>query len=152
MVHCPRRSGSTSKGDVGVSSAFEVSPATSADVVHQLAGRGYEVDGRRSALVLPLDRSPPLVDPDPAFSIPAFSIHRANGDLLPLWQATSAQGWGHTTPSAIKASGAFERAATVVDGDGLVVARSADDGRPVGCQHDRHRWHRNTRRDVHTDE
>jgi hypothetical protein len=113
---------------VGVSSAFEVSPATSTEVVHQLAGRGYEVDGLRSALVLPFDSSPPLADPDPA-----FSIHPANGELLPLWQRTSAQGWGHTTPSAIKASDAFARAATVVDGDRLVVVRSADDGRPVGC-------------------
>ena len=113
---------------VGVLPTFEVSPATAGGVRAQLASRGYEVDAARAALLCGLDRVESLPDPNPA-----FVIEPANGDLLPLWQATSTAGWGHHASAARKASDAFARAAAVVDGDNLVVARDVQDRRPVGC-------------------
>ncbi len=113
---------------VGVVPAFEVSPATAAAVRVQLAARGYEIESSRAALFCRLD----VVDSLPAPN-PAFVIESASGDLLPLWQSTSAAGWGHETSAARKASDAFARAAAVVDGDNLVVVRDSRDGRPVGC-------------------
>ena len=113
---------------VGVVPAFEVSPATAAAVRVQLTARGYEVESSRAALFCGLD----VVDSLPAPN-PEFVIEPASGDLLPLWQTTSAAGWGHETAAARKASDAFARAAAVVDGDNLVVVRDSHDGRPVGC-------------------
>ena len=113
---------------VGVVPAFEVSPATAAAVRVQLVARGYEIESSRAALFCGLD----VVDSLPAPN-PEFVIEPASGDLLPLWQTTSAAGWGHETAAARKASDAFARVAAVVDGDHLVVVRDSRDGRPVGC-------------------
>ena len=113
---------------VGVVPAFEVSPATAATVRVQLVARGHEIESSRAALFCSLD----VVDSLPAPN-PEFVIEPASGDLLPLWQTTSAAGWGHETSAARKASDAFARAAAVVDGDNLVVVRDSHDGRPVGC-------------------
>ena len=46
---------------------------------------------------------------------------------------TTALGWGHTTDRARRASDAYSRAAAAVDEPGLLLARSTDDGRPIGC-------------------
>ena len=113
---------------VGVVPAFEVSPATATEVRAQLAARGYELDATRAVLLCGSDNVGSLPDPNPA-----FLIEPANGDLLPLWQTTSAAAWGHETAAARRASDAFARAAAVVDGDNLVVVRDARDGHPVGC-------------------
>ena len=113
---------------VGVVPAFEVSPATAAAVRVQLVARGYEIESSRAALFCRLD----VIDSLPAPN-PEFVIEPANGDLLALWQTTSAAGWGHATSAARKASDAFARAAAVVDGDNLVVVRDSRDGHAVGC-------------------
>jgi GNAT superfamily N-acetyltransferase len=113
---------------VGVEPAFEVSPATAGEVVAQLVDRGYALDGARAAMLRGLDRAEALPAPDPR-----FVIEPANGELLGVWQVTSAAGWGHASVAARRASDAFARAAAVVDGEGLVVVRDATDGRPVGC-------------------
>ena len=113
---------------VGVPPSFELSPATAEAVREQVVGRGYRPDGERSALVRGLDDVESLPDPDPA-----LVIEPADGELLSLWQVTSAAGWGHVAPAALRASDAFARAAAVVDGDRLVLVRDARDGRPVGC-------------------
>ncbi len=113
---------------VGVAPAFEVSPATAAAVPMQLAARGYEIESSRAALFCGLDVADSLAAPNPE-----FVIEPASGDLLALWQTTSAAGWGHETPAARRASDAFARAAAVVDGDNLVVVSDSRDGRPVGC-------------------
>ena len=113
---------------VGVVPAFEASPATAAAVRVQLVARGYEIESSRAALFCSLDVVDSLAAPNPA-----LVIEPASGELLPLWQTTSAAGWGHETAAARKASDAFARAAAVVDGDNLVVVRDSHDGRPVGC-------------------
>ena len=131
---------------VGVVPAFEVSPATAAAVRVQLVARGYEIESSRAALFCSLD----VVDSLPAPN-PEFVIEPASGDLLPLWQTTSAAGWGHETSAARKASDAFARAAAVVDGDNLVVVRDSHD-RASGWmrEHDRQRSNRDAWRNVHT--
>ena len=113
---------------VGVPAAIEISPATHADVGPRLRDRGYRAEGEVTALRCPLVDLDSDLAPDTS-----LSIDRADGDLLPLWQETSASGWGHTTPAARRASDAFARAAAVVDGERLVLARRVADGHPVGC-------------------
>jgi GNAT superfamily N-acetyltransferase len=54
-------------------------------------------------------------------------------DQLSTWQEASATGWGHRTSDARRASDAFAAVAAAVDRDGFVIARDAEDGRPVGC-------------------
>ena len=75
-----------------------------------------------------LDAADALNDPDPA-----FVIEPANGELLSVWQVTSASAWGHVEPGAVASSNAFARAAAVVDEDRLLLVRDAVDGRPIGC-------------------
>lgn len=112
---------------VGVAPAIEISDVTMPEVRQRLTTRGYRPGGETAALILSLDEAgSPATDP-------AIVVERADGDLLSIWQETSAQAWGHTGNMARRASDAFARAAAEVDGPGLVLARSVEDGRPVGC-------------------
>lgn len=113
---------------VGVPAALEITEATHPDVIEQLTLRGYLDGASTAALRRRLDDLDQLPDPDPT-----IVIRSANTDLLPLWQATSALGWGHLDNDARRASDAFSRAAALVDGEGLVLATDAHDGRPLGC-------------------
>jgi GNAT superfamily N-acetyltransferase len=111
---------------VGVPAAVEVTPATDPSVPSFLIERGYHSDETTTALRRSLDE----VDGDPAGSI---VIRPANTELLATWQATSALGWGHEDPAAHRASDVFARVAAAIDGDGLILASDAIDGRPIGC-------------------
>ncbi len=113
---------------VGVAPCFETSPATDARALTQVAARGYRADGTKSALFIEL--GPDMVLPE---SDPTFVIEPANNALLSVWQATSAAGWGHVTPTAVMVSDAFAAAAAEVDGERFVVAGDRATGRPVGC-------------------
>ena len=113
---------------VGVAPSLETSPATDPGVLRQIASRGYRADGSKSALLSELGTGMPLPDPDPT-----FVIEPANEALLSVWQATSAAGWGHVTPTAVRVSDAFARAAAEVDGERFVVASDRETGQPVGC-------------------
>jgi GNAT superfamily N-acetyltransferase len=110
----------------GVAPAIEVSPLTHPVVLREAGARGFVGDskvvasrrGLSDIAALPVDAS--------------FVIEPA-ADQLRVWQETSAAGWRHDRTSARRASDAFAAAAAAVDGDGFVLARDADDGRPVGC-------------------
>ena len=116
---------------VGVPAAVEVTAASHPALIDRLVERGYVADGETIALRHALD----TVDTLDTLASPTDTIviQPANTDLLTIWQATSALGWGHVDEAARRASDAFARAAAVVDGDGLVLATDAIDGRPLGC-------------------
>jgi GNAT superfamily N-acetyltransferase len=129
---------------VGVPPAVEVGPATHPTVRDQLSARGYVPDDRVAALRLTRRDDGVASGTGSGSGSGSGSgggsdagswlvIEPAGGRLLPVWQETSAIGWGHTTVDARRASDAFARAASVVDGAGFVLARARDDGRPVGC-------------------
>lgn len=112
---------------VGVDPAIEITVATRPDVVAAAAARGYE----RTDVVAALIRDVDLTDVPPPEA--RFEIVPANRGLLPVWQETSACGWGHDTPERRRASDAFARAAAVVDGERFALVRHAGSGRPLGC-------------------
>lgn len=113
--------------EAGVPPAIEITSTTHPDVRHTAARRGYTIDDRDTAFARRLDHAD-VPEPDPA-----FEVVPASRGLLPVWQETSALGWGHTAPSARRASDAFARAAAIVDGDRLSLVRDRESGRPVGC-------------------
>ncbi|HEX6658266.1 MAG TPA: GNAT family N-acetyltransferase, partial [Ilumatobacter sp.] len=80
-----------------------------------------------TALVRPLDELPDELGGD---GIEVVSVGERS---LTEWQDVSALGWGHVTEAARRAADAFAAAAQVVDGDGMVIAVDASDGRPLGC-------------------
>jgi GNAT superfamily N-acetyltransferase len=112
---------------VGVPATIEITEVSHPAVRAAAQGRGYEIDHEESALARPTDLSdvPP---PDPG-----FEIVPANRGLLPLWQETTACGWGHEGEGARRASDAFARVAAVVDGERFTLVRHAGSGRPLGC-------------------
>ena len=113
---------------VGVPAAIEVTAASDPSLLELAAARGYVTDRETNVLRRTLDdvgHLPELHD--------TIVIEPANTDLLTVWQATSALGWGHVDEAARRASDVFARVAAAVDGDGLVLATDARDGRPVGC-------------------
>ncbi len=112
---------------VGVVPAFEVTAATKPAVLDRLAERGYRRGREAAALVRPLGD---VIEDE---AEPAIVIEEATGDLLSIWQATSALALGHLEPDARRASDAFAQAADRVDDPGLLLARSVPDGRPIGC-------------------
>jgi GNAT superfamily N-acetyltransferase len=111
---------------VGVPPSIEVTPATRPDVREEFEARGYVEDVAVSALRCHLS------DPASTWTDPSLVIEPAAGQVA-VWQETAAIAWGHLDPAARRASDAFGAAAAVVDGDGLLLARDAVDGRPVGC-------------------
>lgn len=114
--------------DLGLPPMFEVSPMTSAVVLGQLRSRGYQPGDATSALFRKLDNVDNLATTDPSITIESATHNR-----LRLWQEISASGWGHTTPTSVRASNAFVAAAAVVDSDQLLVALDRDRGHPLGC-------------------
>lgn len=111
---------------VGVTAAVDVGPVTHPAGVEELSRRGYAAVDEVAVLVRELG------DVDVLASSPTgLRIDRADGDLLDVWQETSAIGWGHTTDVARRASDAFARAAAAIDGEHFELVRSGD--RPVAC-------------------
>ena len=113
----------------GVTPSVEVTDRTHPGTVERLAARGFEhvASSDVTALVRPVG------DPLPAAPDDVVVRGVVDAEGLALWQRTSARGWGHTAADALRASDAFARAAFEIDGDEMVVALDAGDGRPVGC-------------------
>jgi GNAT superfamily N-acetyltransferase len=114
---------------VGVPPAVEVTPATHPLTRERLARRGFR--HVEDADVVALVRSLPGGD----VPAPADVVVRPVGDAagLALCRQVSALGWGHVDADARHASDVFLGAAHAIDGDGLVLAFDAHDGRPLGC-------------------
>ena len=114
---------------VGVPAAVEVTPATHPDSISELRQHGFVHDSSSdvTALVRPLDELPDELSRE---GIDVVSVGERS---LAEWQDVSALGWGHVTEAARRAADAFAAAAEVVDGDGMVIAVDASDGRPLGC-------------------
>lgn len=113
---------------IGVPAKIEVTPVTHAGSRAALPAFGFgpDADAGTRVHVYSLDRAPT--------QRPRHSIHLAHVSERSLeeWQAVSAAGWGHDTADARRAADAFARAAHTVDGDGMIIALDADDGRPLG--------------------
>lgn len=113
----------------GVTPAVEVTPHTDPGTVVRLAAHGFAHDPSGDVTALTRPTGAPLPDaPDDVLIDPV----RDHVDLV-RWQETSALGWGHVTEDARRAADAFARAAFEIDGDGMIVAFDAGDGRPLGC-------------------
>lgn len=114
---------------VGVTPAFEVTPATAPASVAQLAACGFAADADDDITVLT------VVPDQAAVSAPADvairPVHTA--EELRRWQDTSAEGWGHVDDGPRRANDAFAAAADAVEGEYLVIAVDAVDDRPIGC-------------------
>lgn len=113
---------------VGVPPAVEVTPVTHPESIALLQAHVFTHDPTRDVTVLvrSLDRMPDDLTRE---GIKVVSI----GDRsLAEWQETSALGWGHTTAEARRAADVFATAAAKVDGDGMLIATDASDGRPLG--------------------
>jgi GNAT superfamily N-acetyltransferase len=112
---------------VGVPPAIEITAATDPAVRQAAWARGYVLDDEDSALA----RSTDLSDVPPPE--PGYEVVPANRGLLPVWQETTACGWGHTTVAARRASDVFATVAAIVDGERFTLVRHAGSGRPLGC-------------------
>jgi GNAT superfamily N-acetyltransferase len=113
---------------VGVRPAVEVTELSDPGTRDLLDGRGYAADNDGAVTVLVRTTDDLPSDHDPAISIvPVGQV------ALDQWIETSALGWGHLTEPAQRAASAYARAAYVIDGSGMVVARDSVDGRPLGC-------------------
>jgi GNAT superfamily N-acetyltransferase len=115
---------------VGVPAAVEVTPATHPDSISELEEHAFVHDTSSdvTALVRALDELP-----DRFRGGDGIAVVSVGERSLAEWQEVSALGWGHTTESARRAADAFAAAAHIVDGDGMVIAIDASDGRPLGC-------------------
>jgi GNAT superfamily N-acetyltransferase len=114
---------------VGVAATVEVTLATHADSVTQLHRHGFVHDAAAdvTALVRSLDELPADLDRG------GIEVVAVGQRSLTEWQDVSALGWEHDTPERRRAADVFAAAAHVVDGDGMVLAFDASDGRPLGC-------------------
>lgn len=113
---------------VGVPPAADVTPVTHADSIAQLTAHGFAHDTTCdvTTLVRSLERLPDDLTRE---GIEVVSVAERS---LAEWQEVSALGWGHTTDSARRAADAFASAAAQVDGEGMLIAIDASDGRPLG--------------------
>ena len=113
---------------VGVVPAFEVSELTIPSVRGRLLRRGYRPANTTTAVARRIDADEPTRPPDPTILIEV-------GDEVTLsdWQAATAMGWGHVDDAARRTSDVYAAVASRVEHPGLLLARSADDGRVVGC-------------------
>jgi len=110
---------------VGVPPSIEVSELTAPASIDALRARGF-VPGpsATTGMVWPADTDPPIA-PDDIVVEPARDVVR--------WQRLTAAGWEIGDGEPRRASDAFVRAATVIDGDGMVVAVDATTGRDLGA-------------------
>jgi len=109
---------------VGVDASIEITRHSHDDTRRAAETRGYALEEVTSALVL--DAEPEMTAIDAA-----FEIVPANGDLLPVWQEASAEGFGPLDPIKRRAHDAYARAAAVVDRERFVIVLDLDDRRPL---------------------
>ena len=108
--------------------SVDVVPATDAELVGRLTDRGFAQAGSVSVMSMALDATSPTV----TGSADVVVRPVADGDLS-MWQGVSVDAWGHASPAARRASDAYAAAAHSTDGERLMLAFDAHDGRPLGC-------------------
>lgn len=113
---------------VGVPAQVEVTALTSPDLVELLRSRGY-VEAAPTAVLF---ARPMPADPDHVRADDVV-VELVDDASLLVWMETAAAAWGHVTADRRSASDAFAQAAHIVDQPGLLLARSVEDGRPLGC-------------------
>ena len=113
---------------VGVVPAFEVSELTIPSVRGRLLRRRYRPASTTTALARRIYAHEPTLPPDPTI-LTEVGVEVSLSD----WQAATAIGWGHVEDAARRTSDAYAAVASRVEHPGLLLARSADDGRVVGC-------------------
>lgn len=113
--------------DVGVPLAVDVTRLTTGASRRALEAAGIRPEpSSATAFTWPVGAALPDAPDD-------IVIRSVSAAALGEWQAASAAGWGHETADARRVSDAFVRAAREVDGDGMVLALDAADGRTLGC-------------------
>jgi GNAT superfamily N-acetyltransferase len=113
---------------VGVTPSVETTPLTHPGTFERLTERGFAPSSSETQVFARNVDMPVVMHPDDVVVRPVLSA-----DDLALWQEVSALGWGHVTAEARRAADTFALAAHEIDGDGMVVAFDAADGRPLGC-------------------
>ncbi len=111
---------------VGVEPAFEINEHTLPSVAPRLAARGFRAGGQTSLMSRVIDDH----SPDPDRSV---EVEVVGESALAVWQATTADGWGHGSGEARRASDVFAAAAADAQSPGLLLARSVLDRRILGC-------------------
>lgn len=114
---------------LGLPARFELHEHSQPGLARLLADRGYEAEpeDRTAGLALELDGTH---DTAPG-EIVVDNV--TSDEQLSAWQAATASGWGHDTPQRRLASDRFAAAAHLTQTPGLLLARSREDGRIVGC-------------------
>ena len=114
---------------VGVPASIDVVPTNDRELLALAAERGYALERMLSThvrAVRPESREVCSTDR-------AIVVGRVDGDRLATWQQVSAIGFDVGDGEGRRAHDAFGAAAAAVDGGTLLLATSADDGRPLGC-------------------
>lgn len=114
---------------LGLTPAVEVTDLTHGGTIERLVARGFRHHADRDVTAFARDTVTSV-----GAGTDGIVVHpvRSLGQLAE-WQEVSALGWGHHSPEARTAADAFALAAHAIDGDGMVIARAVDDGRPLGC-------------------
>lgn len=110
-------------------SAIELNRFTDPALVEACANQGYRPGQSVAVMSRPLD-------PGTAASISddgTILVEPIGPDDLATWQAVSEAAWEIDTEDARRASRRFVAAVDATDGETLLLARDADDGRPLGC-------------------
>jgi GNAT superfamily N-acetyltransferase len=113
---------------VGVEPSVDVVPTADRSVTEIAGARGYAV-----LRFLTTHQRPLGDDVGAGPSDLSITIEPAGGQLFDVWKEVAAEGFGAVESEARRASDAFAKAAAAVDEDGLLIARDAEDGRPLGC-------------------
>jgi len=111
---------------VGVPPAIEVSEYSLESFTPQLRAHGFDAGSGTAVMVRPLNDDLPKVGS-------SIEVQAVGHDGLATWQEATAEGWGHIEAQARRASDAFAAAASEALTPGLLLARSADEGRVLGC-------------------
>ncbi|MFT7474085.1 MAG: GNAT superfamily N-acetyltransferase [Verrucomicrobiales bacterium] len=111
----------------GQAPAIEVSEATDPEFVKRLTSRGYESAGSAALM------SRRLRSDEHFEGTERFSLERVTRDIVDVWCETTARGWGHEANDARATSDLYARAAFAAQDPGLLLARSTQDRRVVGC-------------------
>jgi len=107
---------------VGVPPAFEISEYTLRSIAPRLRDRGFRAGKATSSMVRVLDGDLPDIDS-------SIQVEVVGDTALEVWQAATAEGWGHLSGKARIASDDFARAVSDTQRPGLLLARSVPDGR-----------------------
>lgn len=104
--------------------AVDVSNHAVDELDAMLQERNYVADGINAVMTR---------DPAGSTESPNHDVEIVTAATLEQWCEATARGWGHTTEERRAPSDLYGRAAFAVQDPGLLLARSIDDGRIVGC-------------------